>query len=64
MRYGNQCYQTKIIKIYLDDCNLRDKKLFCFQWYGALLHFTTEGIGLKHKIQTAYTVREHFDVSQ
>ncbi|XP_005109893.1 regulator of microtubule dynamics protein 1 [Aplysia californica] len=33
----------------------------CHRWYGALLHFTTEGIGLKHKIQTAYKVREHFD---
>ncbi|KAK3765026.1 hypothetical protein RRG08_023546 [Elysia crispata] len=31
------------------------------RWYGALLHFTTEGIGLKHKIKTAYKVREHFD---
>ncbi|XP_059146493.1 regulator of microtubule dynamics protein 1-like [Physella acuta] len=33
----------------------------CHRWYGALLHFTTEGIGLKNKIHTAYKVREHFD---
>ncbi|CAG5122567.1 unnamed protein product [Candidula unifasciata] len=33
----------------------------CHRWYGALLYFTTDGIGVKHKIQTAYKVREHFD---
>jgi len=40
---------------------LNSNSAHCHRWYGALLHFTTEGIGLKHKIQTAYTVREHFD---
>lgn len=33
----------------------------CHRWYGALLHFTTEGIGIKNKIETAFKVREHFD---
>jgi len=40
---------------------LNAKSPHCHRWYGALLHFTTEGISLKHKIQTAYKVREHFD---
>ncbi|KAI8790266.1 regulator of microtubule dynamics protein 1 [Biomphalaria glabrata] len=40
---------------------LNPNSAHCHRWYAALLYFTTEGIGVKHKIQSAFKVREHFD---